>query len=73
MRSPPTQYKVRKFMDSLNYYHDMWQRLSHRLEPLTNLMPSEVICKCTDIEQKVFKDIKRIMANNHLLAYMDFN
>ena len=34
----------------VNYYRDICSRHSHALEPLTNLMPSNMKLKYTDVE-----------------------
>ena len=57
----------------LNYYHDMWERLSHTLSPLTNITSSKVKFKSTKIKQDAFDEIKRIVARDTLSAYSDFN
>ena len=40
---------------------------------LTNLPSSKVKLKWTEIKQKVFKEIKRIVDRNILLAHTDFS
>ena len=37
MNPPTSQKEVRKFIDVINYYRDMWPRRSHMLAPLTRL------------------------------------
>ena len=51
----------------------MWTKQSHILYPLTTLASHKVKFKCTDVEQKVFDDIKRAVSQDTLLAYPDFN
>ena len=51
----------------------MCARLSHTLEPLTNLMSSKGNYKWADVEHKVFENINRIVACNTLLAYTGLN
>ena len=48
---------------------DMWSKRSHLLQTLTVLTPTKVKFKCTDMEQKVFNEIKRIVASDNLLLY----
>ena len=50
----------------------MWARCPHTLSPLTILMSSKVKFKWKKIEQDVFEEIKRIVARNTLLDYLDF-
>ena len=52
---------------------DMWSRWTHLLQPLTTLMPEKGAFKWTDVEQKVFDDIKRVTDRYTLLSYPDFN
>ena len=51
----------------------MWPRRSHTLAPLTILMHIKRKFKWTQVEQDIFDEIKRIMARNTLLTYLDFN
>ena len=52
----------------MNYYCDMWERQFHTIEPLTDLTYSKKKSKWTDIYQKAFNKIKRIVDRNNLLA-----
>ena len=54
-------------------YRDMWSRRSHLVVPLTNIKSSKVKFKWTKTEQDDFKEIKRIVASDILLAYPYFN
>ena len=49
------------------------ERGSHTLDTLTKLMPSKVSFKWTEIKQRPFEQIKRILDHNTLLAYPYFN
>ena len=51
----------------------MWIRRSETLAPLTALTSKKVPFKWTEVEQKAFDTMKRIMARETLLAYPDFN
>eukprot|EP00957_Ditylum_brightwellii_P207599 15353688-Ditylum_brightwellii.AAC.1 len=72
---PPTNLKqVRKVLDILQYYPDIWQQRSHILAPLTNLVgKGKKKFKCKRIHQESFKTMKRIVSKDVLLAYLDFN
>jgi len=70
---PKTQKQVRTFIGMVNYYRDMWIRRSETLAPLTALTSKKVKFKWTDVEQRAFDTMKRIMARETLLAYPDFN
>ena len=73
MKPPNPQKEVHKFIGVVNYYHDMYERRSHTLVPLANIMPSIVKFKCSKIKQDYFDEIKRVVAHDTLLAYPDFN
>ena len=70
---PTTRKQVRTFIGMVNYYRDMWIRRSETLAPLTALTSKNVPFKWTEVEQKAFDTMKRIMARETLLAYPDFN
>ena len=70
---PPTTVKqVRSFVGMVNYYCDMWKRRSHLLTPLTALTQKGHKFKWTDLEQKAFDEIKRVLAQNTILTYPNF-
>ena len=73
MRPPNNTREACAFIGLVNYYKDMWDRQSHILHSLTSLMSPKVKFKWTDMEQKMFDDIKRTVAHDTLLAYSDFN
>ena len=73
LAAPKTQKQLRRFIGMVNYYRDMWVRRSETLAPLTALTSKKVKFKWTDVEQKAFDTMKRIMARETLLAYPDFN
>ena len=71
---PPSPQKVvRNFIGVINYYHDMWPRQSHMLEPLTKLTPITRKFKCKKVKVDVFEKIKQILTRDNLLTYPDFN
>ena len=51
----------------------MWPRRSHTLTLLTKLTPNKRKFKWTKIKQYAFDEIKRIVAHNTLLNYLNFN
>ena len=51
----------------------MWERLSHKLAPLTNITSSKVEFKWTKIKQYAFDEINRIVDRDTLLTYLYFN
>ena len=71
----PLTYRkeVRQFIGVLNYYRNMWSRLSHTLAPLTKITPSKVKFKWNKTKQDTFEELKLIVDRDTLLAYPDFN
>ena len=67
------QKRVSSFIGLVNYYKDMWAKISHLLQPLTALMSNKVKFKWTEVEQKAFYKIKWIVTCDALLTYPDFN
>ncbi len=60
-------------MGLVNYYRDMWIRRSKTLATLTALTSVNVKYKWTEVEQKAFDTMKRVMARETLLAYPGFS
>ena len=73
MTPPKNKKQVRAIIGAINYFRDMWARWSHILHPLTALTLPKVKLKWTDVEQKVFDEIKRTFAHDTLLPYPYFN
>ena len=72
--TPPTQQKeVCKFIHSVKYYHNVWTRLSHTLESLTNLMHNMVQFNQTDVKHSVFNIIDRSGDHSNLFDYPYFD
>ena len=72
--APPTNKRqLRRFIGMVNYYRDMWIRRSDTLAPLSALTSKEAVWRWTDIEQKAFDTMKKIMSRETLLAYPNFN
>ena len=61
------------FIGIFKYYKDMRDKQSDLIHPLTVLTSPKVNFKWTNMEQKLFDDIKRTLSHNTLLAYPDFN
>ena len=57
----------------INFYHDMWQKRSELLAPLTALTSKNVKYDWKGEHQKCFDAIKRVIGRGVLLAYPDFN
>ena len=73
LEPPKTRKEVRKFIGMVNFYRDMWRKRSELLAPLTRLTSKDVKFVWTEVEQKAFEDIKRILSRETLLAYPDFS
>ena len=84
---PPTNVKeLRQFLGMVQYYRDIWEKRSHLLAPLTDLVgecghTKETKRKGTkknpwywnESHQKAFDEIKKILARDVMLAYPDFS
>ena len=71
---PQTSWEeVRQFIGLVDLYHDMWERLSHTVSPLTKLNSGKLKFGWTKIEQDAFEEINRIVDRDNLLAYPYFN
>jgi len=71
--TPTTRKQLRSFIGLVNYYRDMWIRRSHILAPLAELTSKSVKWKWTEVHQKAFDTMKRVLAREVLLAYPNFN
>ena len=62
------------FLDVVQFYRGMWRRRSHILAPLTDLVGVvKKKLKWTEVHQKAFKDVKKVMAKETILNYPNFN
>ena len=73
IQTPRTKRELRRFIGMINFYRDMWIRRSHILAPLARLTSKSVKWKWTDVEQKAFNTIKKVISEEVLLHYPDFN
>ena len=71
--TPTKRKEVRSFLGMVNFYRDMWPRRSEILAPLTALTSSSVKWKWTEVEERAFQEMKRVMARETLLAFPDFS
>ena len=63
MKPPTSQKEVRQLIGVVNYYNNMWEKVSHTLAPLTNIQSSNV----------KFKWTKQVVDRDTFLAYTVFN
>jgi hypothetical protein len=57
----------------VNYYRDMWVRRSSLLAPLTSMISKNVKFVWTDVHQKDFENIKKIICREVMLTFPDFS
>ena len=84
---PPANVKqLRRFLGMVQYYRDMWEKRSHILAPLTDLVGECGHSKVTrknktkkkswywsDVHQKAFEAVKAALAKDVLLAYPNYD
>src|SRR5210317_1090882 len=73
LATPTTTKQVRHFVGMVNCYRDMWPKRSETLAPLTELCSKTVKFHWTERQQAAFDEIKRMVTEDTLLAYPDFN
>ena len=73
IKTPTTTKEVRSFVGMINYYRDMWIRQSEILSPLTKLCSKGVKFHWDAEQQQAFDIIKRLISQEVLLAYPNFN
>ena len=56
MNPPTSQKEVQKFIGVVNYYHDIWPRRSHVLEPLTRITPNKKKFEWTKVKNMLQKN-----------------
>lgn len=71
--TPKTKKELRRFIGLVNYYRDMWIHRSTILAPLTRLTSSKAKFKWTEVEQKAFNTMKKVISKEVLLTYPDFS
>ena len=69
---PTTRKELRRFIGLINYYCNMWIHCSDTLAPLTALTSRNVPWRWTEVEQKAFDAMKRIINRKTLSSYPDF-
>eukprot|EP00957_Ditylum_brightwellii_P099148 7551775-Ditylum_brightwellii.AAC.1 len=68
-----TRKQLHSFIGMINYYHNIWQGRSKVIAPPAVLMSKMTPWKWASVEQKVFKWAKKIVSQEMLLAYPEFN
>ena len=83
MKSPASVREVRRLLGMIQYYRDLWEKRSHILAPLSNLVgecgttknrkkPKKKF-KWEPVHQEAFEHMKQVMSRAVTLAYPDFN
>ncbi len=70
---PKNKRQLRRFLGMINYYRDMWQRRSHILAPLTDMVSKSAPWIWTDKQQNAFEQAKQMVMREAMLAYPDFS
>jgi hypothetical protein len=68
---PKTVRDIRAFIGLAGYYRHV-QNFAELAQPLTNLTKKEVPFEWTEVHQKSFEELKRILSTEPLLIYPDF-
>ena len=64
---------VSTFVGLVIYYRDMWCKRAHTLAPLTKYFSTKVKYEWTDVEQKSFMEMNKILGRYVLLSYPNFS
>ena len=84
---PPSNVKeLCQFLGMVQYYRDIWEKRSHLLAPLTDLVGECGHTKVTkknktkkkpwywsEVHQTAFEEIKKMLARDTMLAYLDYS
>ena len=77
MQRPTTKTEVRHFLGMINYYPDLWPRRSELCAPLSKLTQGckkgSVVQEWNDGCENAFISLKKLIAQETLLAYPNFN
>ena len=86
LKEPTSVKTLRSFLGMVQYYRDIWQKRSHMIAPLTDLIAECGVTKTTkakgtvkkkwhwdSVHQEAFDQIKRTLAKTALLAYPDYS
>ena len=70
---PSTTTEARSLKGIVQYYRDMWPRLSHVLAPLIEASsgPKGIKILCNNALESSFKELKRVVSAETLLSYPD--
>ena len=69
-----TNQQLRIFLGMVQFYRDMWKRRSHILAHLIYLEGvGKKKLKWTEVLQKAFGDVQKVMAKETIITYPNFN
>ena len=71
--TPRTKKELRSFIGMVNHCRDSWIGRSDPLAPLSEIAGKNAKWEWTDVHQKAFENIKKVLAREVLLSYPDFN
>jgi transposase InsO family protein len=70
---PKTKKQLRRFIGLVNYYRFMFQKRSHIMVPLTELVSKNVPFRWTARQQAAFEEMKRTISRKVLLSFPDYS
>ena len=73
LQSPKTVKQVQMSVGIVSYYQDMLTRYAHTFMPLKNITASNTKFKCTEVYQKAFEKMKRLVGKDSILAHPNFS
>jgi hypothetical protein len=72
LKPQKTKKELRRFIQMVNFYHDMWIRRSEILAPLTAIMSNKAAWQWTYVKHDAFDTILRIMGSKHTRMQVTF-
>jgi hypothetical protein len=72
MEAPKTRRQLRGFIGLVNYYRFMWRKRSHIMAPLTEMVSNSVPFRWTEVCQRAFEEVKKIVSKEVLLSFPDY-
>jgi RNase H-like domain found in reverse transcriptase len=73
LKEPQNKRQLRHFLGMVNYYRDMWQRRSHLLVPLMQLVSKSKPFNWTSVHKEAYEEVKWVISKETLLSFPNFN
>jgi RNase H-like domain found in reverse transcriptase len=76
LNAPKTIKQLHSFLGLVNYYRDIWKLILHLVTPLTvvtNVPRGSKTFKWTEAQDKAFHEVKKVITQNALHKFPDFN